>query len=601
MFDTDDESKGHLGSINRRVFGPRITVGMASLLVLALATSGRAATPKIALKFSETLKDKVVCSNDVDVGTRCGVDTADRFAISAKISLTGVDISQFDQNTIFDLSLGSLHVGDVLGDDPRYTTGKTSATFSLAEANSKGKTVVYQTVRVKWSAKQLKVTVKGKTSALAASNLTPILANTFDGSSSMSINDVIVGRIGLGDFSVDFYPVTATGSVGTQNVLGKDHEVWQVSTVKLKGTGTPGPPPPPLIPILAEKIAGGDSHSLAVTSNGTVWAWGDNNDGELGNGGNDDSDIAVTTMGLSNVIAVAGGLAHSLAMTSTGTVWAWGNNDEGELGNGTTTGSNTPVQVMGLSDVVGISAGNYHSLAVASNGTVWAWGFNGDGQLGNGSITLSNTPVQTVGLSNVLVVAAGGYHNLALANDDTVWAWGYNGDGELGNGANTDSYTAVQVVGLSNITAIAAGQFHNLVIMNDGTVWAWGFNGNGELGDGTSNTTSIAVQVVGLSNVVSVGAGYLHSLALMNDGTVWSWGVNDSGQLGDGTVNANSLIPVQVVGLSNVVAIAAGGSHSLAIIGDGTVWTWGLNDQGQLGNNTSQSTNVPVRALVPAF
>ena len=601
MLDTHHESKECWNPIERRVFDLRIAVGMASVLVVTLTGSGSAATAKNALKFSESLKDKVVCSNAVNLGTRCGVNTADSFSVVAKMSLTGVDISQFDPNTVFDFSIGNVHVSNLLGDDPRYTKGKTSASFSLSEFGAKGKAVVYQTIRVKWSTKQLTVTVKGKTSALATSSLVPVLANTFDGSPSRSINTVIVGTIDLGAFHVDFYPVTATGNVSTQNVLGKDHGVWQISTVKLKGSGAPGTAPPPLIPLRAEMIAGGDSHSLAVTSNSVVWTWGNNDDGELGNGGESDSAVAVQAGGVSNVVAVAGGLAHSLAMTSAGKVWAWGNNDEGELGNGTDTGTNTPVRVVGLSDAISISAGNYHSLALLSDGTVWAWGFNGDGQLGNGTITLSNTPVQAVGLSNTVAVAAGGYHSLALANDNTVWAWGYNGDGELGNGAITDSYTAVQVVGLGNITAIAAGQFHNLVIADSGTVWAWGFNGNGELGDGTTNTTGFAVQVVGLSNVVSVAAGYFHSLALLNNGTVWTWGINDSGQLGNASVADNSLIPVQVVGLSNVVVIAAGGSHNLAIVSNGTVWAWGLNDQGQLGNNTSQSTNVPVRVLVPAF
>src|SRR5208282_4262780 len=171
-------------------------------------------------------------------------------------------------------------------------------------------------------------------------------------------------------------------------------------------------------------------NSMGSTTTGTVWAWGYNGYGELGNGTATESETPVQASGLSGVTAIAAGSAHSLAVHSGGTVWAWGDNGSGELGNGTTNDSATPVQVSGLSGVFAVAAGYYHSLAVQSGGAVWAWGDNINGQVGNGS-TLSyiSAPVEVSGLSGVIAVATGGYHSLALKYDGTVWAWGYNGDG----------------------------------------------------------------------------------------------------------------------------------------------------------------------------
>ena len=162
---------------------------------------------------------------------------------------------------------------------------------------------------------------------------------------------------------------------------------------------------------------------------------------------------------------VAGGPYHSLTLKNDGTVWAWGRNDFGELGNGTTTSRYTPVQVKGLTNVVAIAAGYDHSLALRSDGTVWAWGLNGNGQLGDGTTTNRTTPVQVKGLTNVVAIAAGVYHSLAIRSDGTVWTWGYNTYGQLGDGTTTNKTTPVQVKGLTNVVAIAAGVYHSLALI----------------------------------------------------------------------------------------------------------------------------------------
>jgi len=184
----------------------------------------------------------------------------------------------------------------------------------------------------------------------------------------------------------------------------------------------------------------------------------------LGNGTTNNSSTPLQVPNLSQVVALAAGYGHSLALRSDGTVWAWGDNSYGQLGNGTTTNSSTPVQVSGLSGIVAISAGGYHSLALRSDGTVWAWGENSFGQLGNGTATDSYTPVHVSSSSGIVAISAGGSHSLAVRSDGTVWAWGNNFAGELGNGTFTDSSTPVQVSGLSGVTAIAGGGYHSLAL-----------------------------------------------------------------------------------------------------------------------------------------
>ena len=379
-------------------------------------------------------------------------------------------------------------------------------------------------------------------------------------------------------------------------------------------------------------VAAGLSHSLALKSDGTVWAWGANGYGQLGNGSNTYSPIPVQVVTLTYVIAIVAGDDHSLALKSDGTVWAWGYNYYGQLGIGTSgigTNSSTPVQVLGedginpLSNIKAIAAGTSHSLALKSDGTVWAWGYNYYGQLGDDSTVDSSTPVQVLGvggsgkLTDVIAIDGGWYHSLALKSDGTVWAWGRNNNGQLGDGTTTTSPTPVQVLGvggsgnLTDITAISAGDLHSLALKSDGTVWAWGHNNYGQLGDGTTTDSSTPVQVLGvggsgyLTDVAAIAGGYLHSLALTSDGTVWAWGENGYGQLGDGT-NDDRWTPVQVLDkdgddpLTNITAISAGVDLSLALKSDGTVWAWGDNASGQLGDGTSGSganSNLPVQVL----
>ncbi|MFJ9825972.1 hypothetical protein ACIRSU_16590 [Streptomyces sp. NPDC101160] len=364
-------------------------------------------------------------------------------------------------------------------------------------------------------------------------------------------------------------------------------------------------------------------------------AWGTNNEGRLGDGTTVDfSTTPVRVCGsapclssLDDVVSVDAGVFHSVALRADGTVWTWGDNFDGALGDGTTNLSMTPVQVCAvgatapcgsfLTGVIAVSAGHDFTLALRANGTVVAWGNNIYGQLGTGntsSYSAVPVPVGNGNTTQVTAISAGGDHSLALRADGTVQSWGRNDSGQLGNGTTTDSAIPVAVcaVGeaapchdfLFGVTAVSAGDAHSLALATDGTVASWGDNSSGQLGNGTTTSSSSPVQVSGLTAVRSIGAGYGHSLAARTDSTVRAWGNNDSGQLGNGTTTS-STVPVQACApgttapcatvLTGIATVSAGYGHSLAMRTDGTVRSWGANYWGQLGDGTTTQRSVPVR------
>ena len=236
-----------------------------------------------------------------------------------------------------------------------------------------------------------------------------------------------------------------------------------------------------------------------------------------------------------------------------------------------------------------------HSLVALADGSVRAWGFNGFGQLGDGTRIGRAAPVTVGNLDGIVAVAGGGSHSLGLTANGLVWAWGRNWFGQLGDASTTDRVAPVAVQGIHNVHAISAGDSHSLALRTDATVWAWGLNFDGRLGNGTMDRgRKSPAPVPGLSRIRAISAGEAHSLALDADGTVWAWGANGYGQLGDGTTSAR-LSPQQVPGLGDIQAIAAGSRHSLAVAADGTVWAWGANGYGQLGDGTAATRSVPVQ------
>ena len=274
-------------------------------------------------------------------------------------------------------------------------------------------------------------------------------------------------------------------------------------------------------------------------------------------------------------------------MKTDGTVWAWGSNRYGQLGNGTTTDTSTAGQVAGISGASAIAAGEGQSLAIVG-GAVKAWGSNGGGQLGDGSTTNRSSPVSVVGLGGVVTaISGGGVHTLALKSDGTRWSWGGNSSYELANGSTVSSSTPVQsdplvvqpaTCGFKSTTSISAGAAHSIALKSDGTAWAWGDNSRGQLGNATTTSSSRPGQV-SLSHVTAVSAGGGDSAALTSDGKVWIWGDNASYGLGrDNVQTPYSSTPLQVAGIPTMTAVAVNGSTTFALSSDGTVWGWGRVD-----------------------
>jgi RHS repeat-associated protein len=355
---------------------------------------------------------------------------------------------------------------------------------------------------------------------------------------------------------------------------------------------------------------------MATPSGAVAWGW--NEDGQLGNGsagGSNPFPEPVDSVG--EIRAVAEGGGFSLALLSNGTVEAWGDNTYGQLGNGTTTSSVSPVTVSGLTGVTAISAGGYHALALLSNGTVEAWGANEYGQLGSGNTTSSDVPAAVSELGGVTAVSGGHFHSLALLSNGTVKAWGRNELGELGNGGggeSSESSVPVAVSGLTGVKAISAGDSHSMALLTNGTVMDWGSNQTGQLGTGTTTgpehcpwfggqypCAKKPVAVTGLTGVSAISDATSSSV-LLSTGAVKDWGGNGYGQLGDGTsagpekcsaresgevTFACSTVPVAVSGLtSGAAAISRGDLYAGALMSNGTVKTWGINERGELGAGT---------------
>ena len=332
-----------------------------------------------------------------------------------------------------------------------------------------------------------------------------------------------------------------------------------------------------VVPMGFSKIAAGGAVSYAIKNDGSLWAWGCNGRGQLGNGTTTNSLTPIQVSRLTNVSMVAAGGPSGyepvVALKNDGTVWTWGSNESGQLGDGTTNNCKIPAQVAGLSNVTGVYATRYAVFAVKNDGTAWGMGQNEWSQLGDGTTANRSSPTQVASLSDVKMVAPGEYYTAFLKNDGTVWE-----SGNLATG-NRKAEPA-RIPGLNGIISICTGQNFTMALKNDGTVWSW---------DGT---TCNPTQNASLTGVIGIAAGYFSAFTLKNDGTVWCWGWNANGQLGDGTTNDSS-IPVQVKGLSGVVAIAAGIDHVLAQMADGSIKSWGGNGNGQLGNGTTTNGKTP--------
>ena len=474
----------------------------------------------------------------------------------------------------------------------------------------------------------------------------------------------VAGLSGIVAIAAGGTHLLALKSDGTAWALGGNN-AGQLGDGTTTNRTTPAP-----VSGLANVIAldAGPGFSLALKSDGTVWAWGGNSGSQLGDGTTTQRNTPVQVTGLASVASIAAGNGFSVALMNDGTLRAWGNAAPSRDGSccGAPPGigignAKIPMPILSALDgdefvlippsgttpkpfqfaaLFGVARG---ALAVSNPITVTGitaaspiaivggeYRVNGGaytnvaGTVMNGdtvsvrvaaSIVYGTTSSATLTIGGVngafyvvseqdpaapsvpVKIAAGQFHTLLLRPDRLLWGFGYNGNGQLGNGSTVSSSVPRRVNNLTAVTAVAAGSFHTLALKSDGTAWAFGWNAVGQIGDGSfGNSRLVAVQVPGLANVISIAAGYAHSLAVTSGGTVWAWGNNAQGQLGDGSTTFR-VSPVPVGGLSNVVAVAAGEGHSIALTADGAVWAWGANDQGQLGDGTNADRLAPVLIL----
>lgn len=395
--------------------------------------------------------------------------------------------------------------------------------------------------------------------------------------------------------------IVAISSKANNNLaLDKSGQVWSwgYGGAGALGSGSNGNRTTPAIVSGLPKIVSivaGNLVSAAIAEDGSVWMWGDNNFGQFGDNQYGYQPSPIKMAALKGYSGISVGDMHAVGYNPGGILQAWGVNSYGQLGVSDVSDRPSPVAVTGVPQFKQISAGGSHTVAVTGDGSVWAWGSNGGGELADGTVAVNNIPGAVQGLGKIAAVAVGAFHSLALAKDGSVWAWGGNANGALGNDTLRNSALPQRIAGLTNVTAVSAGQDYSLGLDANGTVWSWGYAGAGRLGNGiTSGNYPKPQPLTSFPGAIRISAGSEHALALRSDGSVWAWGLNNFGQVGDGTTTDRST-PTRVADLSNIFAVAAGGFHSLALDRSGNVWAWGNNCCGQLGDVSSPNSTVPVR------
>jgi hypothetical protein len=292
-------------------------------------------------------------------------------------------------------------------------------------------------------------------------------------------------------------------------------------------------------------------------------------------------------------VIAEGGYKYALAVRKDKSLWAWGSNTYGKLGDGSALNKNVPVRIGSDNDWNYIKAGWNHSAAIKTNGTLWTWGSNSHGQLGDKSNVNRSVPTRVGFDSDWKQVAVGEVQTLALKSDGTLWAWGANNYGQLGDGTITTQLTPVRIGKQNNWKYITTENRHSAAIKMDGTLWTWGLNDFGQLGDNTTQNSLVPKQVGTDHDWVDVSVGKYMTVAIKSDGSLWSWGANFNGVLGDGTTT-NQQIPKRIGNENNWVKVACGHLHTIALKSNGTLWSWGFNNIGQLGDGTNVTRLEPV-------
>lgn len=334
----------------------------------------------------------------------------------------------------------------------------------------------------------------------------------------------------------------------------------------------------------------------------TLWTWGENASGVLGDGSVTNRSSPGTTSGAGSTwctVSASMGF-HTAAIKTDGTAWTWGSNTQGRLGDGTTTNRSSPGTLAGGGTTwCDISTGYKHTAAVKTDGTLWTWALNNFGQLGDPTVVIRSSPGTTAGGgTNWCQASSGDYHTAAVKTDGTLWTWGRNTQGRLGDGTIIDRSSPGTTAGGGTIwCAVNVSPLVSAAMKTDGTLWSWGYNNTGTLGDGTTISRSSPVTTQGGGTTwCQVEAGSRHISAVKTDGTAWTWGCNTSGALGDGAV-ANKSSPGTTAGGGTTWCGISASNHTAAVKTDGTAWTWGPNGQGRLGDDTVINRSSPVTVV----
>ena len=341
----------------------------------------------------------------------------------------------------------------------------------------------------------------------------------------------------------------------------------------------------------ATTISTGDYYSAAIDTNGSLWTWGRNDCGQLGNGTTDDSVVPLKVM--DGIVSVSCGSSHIAVIKTDGSLWTWGYNSDGQLGNGNTNNSSTPTKV--LDDIVAVSCGGKHTAAIKNDGSLWVFGSST-----HNSVSTSQKTTPTKVMDDVIAISAGNGFTAVIKADNSLWTWGSNTDGQLGHNGGSPSRYPTQV--MEDVIAVSAGTSHCTAIKSDGSLWAWGSYMYGKLGTEDAETTP-AID----SGVTLASAGCYHTAAIKSDGSLWMWGNNKYGQLGNGGGGSDvyqppfspseseyfQRTPERILG--NISGVSAGSVHTIALASDGTIWACGDNNYGQLGTGNTTASSVPVQ------
>ena len=341
---------------------------------------------------------------------------------------------------------------------------------------------------------------------------------------------------------------------------------------------------------------------------GTLWTCGLNNNGQLGDNTTVDKSSPVQTVAFGSTWKqIYHGNTHSIGLKTDGTMWTWGANANGQLGDNTTVSKSSPVQAVTFgSNWVTAAAGLNFSAAIKNDGTLWLWGANTSGQLGDNTTVNKSSPVQAVTTgTNWLTVSCGYADTFAIKTLGTLWGWGLNGQGQLGDNTIVNKSSPVQTISLTSnwvqvsCSGVDTNNNSTIALKSNSTLWAWGSNASGQIGDNTTVSKSSPVQTVTFAtNWKSCSINAQASVGIKTDGTLWTWGSNAKGQLGDNTA-VNKSSPIQTV--SNVktwIKVSMGYSAATAVKSDGTLWTWGNNSNGQLADNTTVNKSSPVQTTL---